>query len=55
MSEKKRQLLSLVGLALFITILGLANAANAGSPKGGASSTEEIVTQNAIISASSNR
>ncbi|MBP9094313.1 hypothetical protein KBI23_25070 [bacterium] len=53
MSEKKRQLLSLVALALFITIVGLANAANAGGPKG--PQPEEIVTQNAIISASSNR
>ena len=47
MNEKKRQSLSLMALALFITIVGLANAANAGSSKGG-SGLEEIFTQNAI-------
>jgi hypothetical protein len=32
MSEKKRRLVSLIALGLFITIVGLANAANAGGP-----------------------
>lgn len=53
MSEKKRRIFSLVGLALFITIVGLANAANAGGPSG--PNAGEIILQNAIYSAYGNR
>lgn len=53
MSEKKRRVFSLVILALFITIVGFANNANAGGPTG--PNSGEIILQNAIYSAYSNR
>lgn len=52
MSEKKRRIVSLVVLGLFITIVGFANSANAGSsgnPNG------EAFINNLIYNAYSNR
>jgi hypothetical protein len=52
MSEKKRRIVSLVVLALFITIVGFANSANAG---GGGTTPGEAYVNNLIYSAYSNR
>lgn len=53
MSEKKRRIVSLVVLALFIAIVGFANSANAGG--GGGNPTGEAFVNNLIYSAYSNR
>lgn len=56
MSENKRRLVSLVVLALFITVVGLANSANAGT-SGGGISPEEVIIRSAInqVYANTNR
>jgi hypothetical protein len=53
MSEKKRRIVSLVVLALFITIVGFANSANAGG--GGNNAANEAALNNFFYSAFSNR
>ncbi len=52
MNEKKRRIVSLVVLALFIMIVGFANSANAG---GGGNPTSEAFVNNLIYNAYSNR
>jgi hypothetical protein len=54
MSEKKRRIVSLVVLALFITIVGFANSANAGGG-GGNNAANEAALNNFFYSAFSNR
>jgi len=52
MNEKKRRIVSLVVLALFIMIVGFANSANAG---GGGNPNGEAFINNLIYNAYTNR
>ncbi|MFA6209540.1 MAG: hypothetical protein WCT03_08165 [Candidatus Obscuribacterales bacterium] len=49
MNENKRRVVSLVVLALFIAVVGFANAANAGG-NGGTSIEEQLLRNNVFFS-----